>query len=160
MTPTAVVFFAGFIPALLLGWVGGTLTERHKRMTEPKSRRITRDNLLIGIVVTALVLAVIAAVYAYNGKTGGETRDEQNFECLARFVSTGQENSKPATLANRAQLSALRDAMRGYSEDPEAQGLSPEQLKNRWLTLFKVYENSQTQPLPDLVKFCSEDVTR
>lgn len=113
-----------------------------------------RDNLLVGLVIIGLVVAVIASVYAYGGNARSKDRDERNFDCLTAYVSTQQQNSAPATLANRVQSAAWRDYERGFSDDPDAKGLDKAELKARWLTLYKVYEELQVDPLPDLRQFC------
>lgn len=158
MTPTLVVWLLGFFPALALGWAGGTYIERNKRVTEsPKRDLLSRENIAVSLTVAALVIAIVASLFAYDGKTGGEDRDERNFACLANYVETGQKNSAPATIANREQSAAWRDYQQGYSVEDDAKNLNREQLKARWLTLYKVYEEVQTPPLPDLREFCEEN---
>jgi hypothetical protein len=156
MTPTAVVLAIGLIPAFLLGWFSRDIYERRNMTGSLKPPRVTRESLLIGLVVAALVFAVVAAVYTYSGNATGKDRDEDNFDCLANYVVTGQTNNKPATLANRAQSAAFRDFERGYSLEVDAKGLDKAQLKARWLALYKAYEDVQVSPLPDLREFCAE----
>lgn len=165
---TAVVFFAGVIPAFYAGFrYCDHLHRKGRTMTEPTPTKshlsrlvdwLAEGNRLVGIVIVALIFAFLSGVYAFTADSAGRGRDDDNLECLNAYVTEIGLTQAPRTLASKAMNDARRDWDRGYSKAKGATELNKDQLKQRYLTYYEAYETvaAQNPPVPTILQFCRE----
>lgn len=156
--------------AFALGWFARDLHDKHLRgltMDTATKTRITRlldwlghpRKLTVLVVVTAVaVLGSIA--YTTISKNASDRRADDAKDditaCVQRYVRTLSAANLPRTAASVAASDARRDWDRGFSDSKDAKGLTKDELKDRYLTLYANYVKVRAgNPLPEFSRaFC------